>query len=325
MSTDILFRVWVDREDIELVIREVSGSSNCSPQPSGFQLSKSFAQEWRRFGLYDETGIRDWVSSIAKSYAGGMIRETNHLRGDEAWNRWRNRFRRAGGPDIGPPPASLTWNGAPSVIALDPAVVLDIRRGEVIDLDMARAIIGAKKRVPIYRLGKDEEELPERVYSSGALGFLVDDIPHYYLRRKRNRGYKMRESEVYLSTVTAKIHLPRTGVISPECRSMPGRTHRSPGLAELTADDWLILGPDGAVLCGCGCYSLVDVAKLATCSHWEEPAAFSEAKAKQAVDALNRDFNDTGWHAKRAIDVFPALPPRAAADPSPVAQLMFAL
>jgi len=285
----------VDKDASVLTVKTVSCSTNCFPKPRGRELSKSYADEWQRFDVEDVAGIREFVSSLSRSYAGRGCFELSRLTGEQAWRRWRTRFKRAGGPDIGSCPGAVTWDDAPTFIADPWPATIEISSGQPVTPELAEILIERNVRVPITVVDKGAPfVLKEHKIACGAIGFISCGCVNYYANGKRRWGRELHfsSSDAYFRVATTVKLKPRKSDIIP---------HSKTPLSLIQAGD-IVLRRDKQVLAisrwddGFSCALESEIGNRLTDLNI---AVFSPVEGERAARALNENFAVKGWYAGR--------------------------
>ena len=200
MSADCLYGVWVEERNGCFEVYEVGCSTNCFPKP--VTVSRSGASLWMTLAP-DE--IAERVAGLCRAYDGGSLFEKSTgrkgLTGAMAWKRWRNRFRRAGGPDIGeaPSPSQICYSLSDLAFPPEESATLRLKRGQELTPELIETIVASGQRVPVSfdSLG---------MFCDGTLGFRREDGEiGVYCRRKARYGFRLPSNRKILSRVSTTI------------------------------------------------------------------------------------------------------------------------
>ena len=202
MSADCIYRVWVDLEDDQVVVRTVSCSTNVSPKPTGYELTKSCSDIWKTFPV-SVSEIRDWVTRLGSGYDGGSLFEPgergHNVQLSKVWNRWRTRFKKGAGIDIGDMPhigklrySDSIESGLP--VGFPEEETIRFTKGQIITRDEATRLLklGITLDVQVEYGRMEGHSLIPPVFR-GRLGFLSDECPCVYGTNYRRRGHSVGE------------------------------------------------------------------------------------------------------------------------------------
>lgn len=294
MSATRIYRAWIDKEGDELVVKTVTCATNCSPKPRRYELSKGCAAEWKRFDIADCDGVRAFVSSLAHSYAGHGCFELSRLTGEQAWRRWRNRFKRAGGPDVGKCPGAITWDNAPDFIADPWPATIEISSGQLVTQEIAELLVESGVRAPITVLPKGAQfVLKEHRWADGAIGFISGGDLHYYAHGKRRWGrpLDLAWSDAYFRVATTVKLKPDKSDLIPHSKVLFSAIQNSD----------IVLRREGSVLTlssysdGFDCVAESEIGKY---PKDPEIVVFTSANGAKAANILNEKFAANGWVAE---------------------------